>query len=395
MLWNVSTGELLLSLANANTMTSIAYSGTGDSLAVGSLTAHGSPGSTWVFDIQESRGQQLMRGLRSRVAQVRISAKNRIVAALTDNFQLAVWDLKSHRLLHVIQIPIGVYATSAGLAIDTEERLIAVVTGKEANVWEIESGTNIKSVPLPPGYAESLEFQNSNTLISARQESVDPNFPPVGRNIYPETSPRVCRVRNLLAVEPERPILTIADFKRSAASINVTASCNRLLIEGYDEGGTVPEHRSIKLFELPSGKQLWEMRSDARGANAYRIHSIDSTGRVVAMAREEMDGQILVDLESGIQIRQNAATFLHCLGPKASTNVSSAREPDPPHRPFLAIVQGEKSQELLRVGLIKSVSDGIAVSTDERFFVYGCSDGSVVVTDLWSVQKKLAEVGLN
>lgn len=394
MLWNVASGELLLRLGFDNTMTSIAYSPNGESLVVGSRSAWGSLGRTTVYEIQEIRGQQVLRGLRSRVALVRVSADNRFVAALSDNWQLAVWDLKLHRLLHVFQVPIGVYSESAGLVFEPSGRRIAVVSGSEARVWDTESGEMLKSVDLPPGFIDSVVFKDANTLISVRQESVESDFPPVGPNIDPDNNPRVCRVRNLLAAEPKEPLLTIPDFKRTAVSITVTPSGERLLIEGYYEGGEVPQHRVIKLFDLPAGTERWKLESDAYGATAHRVHAIDPGGGIIAMLDERMHGQqILVDLESKVQIRM-VEQALKGLGPRASLNIMSFSDPGEPGKPLLAIVQGEKDRELLRLGVIKRPADGVAISTDERYFAYGCSDGSVVVTDLWSVQRKLAEVGL-
>lgn len=86
ILWNVESGELLLRLGFANTMTSMVYSPTGDSLAVGSSAAWGSQGLTQIYEIQESRGQQVLLGLRAPVSQVCISDRGGIVAALTDNW---------------------------------------------------------------------------------------------------------------------------------------------------------------------------------------------------------------------------------------------------------------------------------------------------------------------
>ena len=404
ILWNVATGSMLLKLRYANTMTSIAFSPNGDSLAVGSRAAHEAPDFVRVYEIQEKRGQQVLRGLRARVTQVRISADNRIVAALTDNWQLAVWDLQLNRLLHVFKTPIGVYAQSAGLAIDADERRIAVVAGSEAKVWDIDNGNELKSVKnLPPGFLDSLVFKDRDTLISARQESIDPAFPPNGLNPHPDRTPRVCRVRNLLAAEPEKTQLEIPDFKRTAVSITVTPAGNRLLIQGFDEPGKMPEHRITKLFDIPSGKELWlpsgkglwPMRSKTK-STTNGIGPLDPTGRIIAMMEEgTRDGVwiALVDLESGRRVREATHGCIG-LGPNASINVIVGDEPVPGARPVRTVVQGESDQELVRIGLVKHSSERVEISNDSRYVVFGCSDGSVTVTDLRRLQRELAKVGL-
>ena len=395
ILWNVATGSMLLKFHYANTMTSVAFSPNGESLAVGSCAAHGAPDLVRVYEIQEKRGQQVLRGLRARVTQVRISADNRIVAALTDNWQLAVWDLQLNRLLHVFQTPIGVYAQSAGLSIDADERRIAVVAGSEAKVWDIDSGNELKSVNLPPGFLDSLVFKDRVTLVSARQESIDPEFRPFGPNPHPDRTPRVCRVRNLLAAAPEKPQLEIPNFKRTAVSITVTPAGDRLLIQGFDEPGKIPEHRITKLFDLPSGKELWPMRVQTT-SSSNGIGSLDPTGRIIAMMEEGSSSggwNALVDLESGRRVRASDYSLIG-LGPNASINVIVGDEPVPGASPVRTVVEGESDLQLVRIGLVKHSSERVQVSNDSRYVVFGCSDGSVTVTDLRNLQRKLATVGL-
>ena len=396
MLWHVATGSMLLKLHDANTMTSITFSPNGNSLAIGSCAAHGAPDLVRVYELQEIRGQQVLRGLRARVTQVRISADNRIVAALADNWQLAVWDLQLHRLLHVFQTPIGVYAQSAGLAIDMDERRIAVVAGSEAKIWDIDSGNELKSLPpLPFGFLDTLVFKDHDTLILARQESIDPAFPAFGPNEHPDKNPRVCRVRNLLDVEPEKPQLEIPDFKRSAVSISVTPDGNRMLIQGFDEPGKTVEHRITKLFDLKSGKELWSLRARAI-STTNGIGPLDPTGRIIAMMEEGSRSggcSVLVDLESGRRVREFNHSFIG-LGPNALINVIVRDEPVPGAKPVRTVVQGESDQELVRIGQIKHSSERVEISNDGQYVLFGCSDGSVTVTDLRRLQRELAKGGL-
>lgn len=397
MLWDVATGQLLLHLELDNEMSSIVYSPTGDKLAVGAVPAWGTPGGTSEYELQEIRGQQVMRGLRSRVNQVRISAKNRYVAGLTDNWQLAVWDLASHRLLHVFQVPIGVYAETAGIAFDAEEQRVAFVAGREARIWNIVSGAVLKRIELPSGFLESLQFVDADTLLSARQESIDPNFPPTGPNPRPDLTPRECRVRNLLATEPAKPLLTISDFKRTAVFMSLAPSGDQLLVEGYYEGGKKPEHRLIQLYDVPGGRPCWEITGNAYGGRDHRVRSVDAKGRVIVMAEANMSGQhhVLVDVQSAKEIRIAPRT-LSAVGPSGTIHVLKPR--DEAGCDCLVIAEAQNDKEVLRFGLTRPISegnDGVAISLDERYVAYGCSDGSVVVADLWSLKRSLTSVGLH
>ncbi len=108
---------------------------------------------------------------------------------MADNWQLAVWDLQHHRLLHIFQCPIGVYAQSAGVAIDAENRRIAVAAGNEVNIWDIDSGALQKNVSLQPGFWTLPCVKDRDSLILARQESINPAFPAFGPKRTPNKNP--------------------------------------------------------------------------------------------------------------------------------------------------------------------------------------------------------------
>ena len=394
ILWDVGTGNMLLKLLPANTMTSIAFSPDGESLAIGSRAVHGAPNAVQVYHIQENRGQQTLRGLRARVTQVHISADNRIVAAMADNWQLAVWDLQLHRLLHIFQCPVGVYAQSAGVAIDADNRRIAVAAGNEVNIWDIDSGALQKNVHLDRGFLDSLVFKDRDSVILARQESINPALPASGPNEDPDKNPRVCRVRNILGGDPKKTLLEIADFKRSAVSITVTPDGNRLLIQGFDEPGKLVKHRMTKLFDLPSGVEVWPERLRAN-SSTNGIGALDPRGKFVAMMEENSrigGWNAIVDLESGRRVRTSEYSYIG-IGPNASINVVVGGDGGPGDKPVRTVVD-EFDQELVRIGQIKHSSERVEISNDSHYVLFGCSDGSVTVTDLHFVQRKLAAVGL-
>ena len=137
------------------------------------------------------------------------------------------------------------------------------------------------------------------------------------------------------------------------------------------------------------------MRSKTK-STTNGIGPLDPTGRIIAMMEEgTRDGVwiALVDLESGRRVREATHGCIG-LGPNASINVIVGDEPVPGARPVRTVVQGESDQELVRIGLVKHSSERVEISNDSRYVVFGCSDGSVTVTDLRRLQRELAKVGL-
>jgi WD40 repeat protein len=70
MLWDVASGRLVLRLGGRNRMSSLAFSPDGQTLAIGSGKLFGDPDAVQVWELDQNRGQQVLRGLRAPVKQV-------------------------------------------------------------------------------------------------------------------------------------------------------------------------------------------------------------------------------------------------------------------------------------------------------------------------------------
>ena len=94
-LWDVATGRLLVTLLPGDFMTGLAFSPDGRRLAVSTQDGFGKDGGAHVWSLEYGRGMRSLRGLSSQVAKVCLSADGRIVAALSHDWQAAVWDRKT------------------------------------------------------------------------------------------------------------------------------------------------------------------------------------------------------------------------------------------------------------------------------------------------------------
>src|SRR5207249_463696 len=101
-LWDVATGRLLLDLAGTNWVTDVAFSRDGRRLVASGTSAFYTPGRVDVWELQPDRGIQTLRGLASIVEKVAFSPDEKLLAALSHDSRVGVWDLHTGELLHVL-----------------------------------------------------------------------------------------------------------------------------------------------------------------------------------------------------------------------------------------------------------------------------------------------------
>jgi serine/threonine protein kinase/WD40 repeat protein len=390
MIWEVTTGRLALRLAYNNLMTAVAYSPDGSTLAVGSNAIFGNTGGVEVWNLSAARGQQILHGLHAPISQVCLSPDNRLLAALAQNWQLAIWDVPANRLLHIFETPKGLFAESAALTFDTLGRRIGFASGQGAKMWDMETGAELLSLELPSGYLDRMAFQGTDRLLLIRQESVDPRFPPIGPNPNFQNTPRVCRLRDLLSPDPLKSLKDVKDFPASAVVILMTPDGNEVVIEGIRiDGGQ--RQREIKLFELPAGKERWALRSEF-GKDTHRTFSLDPTGVLLLMYDAGFTKYVVTDLANGRQVHELAHGAAR-LGPRAQTYISSAKSRLPGKSTYsLALSCNEMS--VLTLFENPGGPDAMCFSADGNHIVWGNVDGTVTACDIRQVDSRLRELGM-
>jgi WD40 repeat protein len=117
-LWDAATGRLLLDLIPPkeyrNRMTGVAFSPDSLNLAVGSLTNF-STGGLDVWELRNGRGDRTLRGPVSQLS-LAVSQDGKRIAALSRDWQVAIWDADAGRLLQLLDAPRGLLAAPPALA---------------------------------------------------------------------------------------------------------------------------------------------------------------------------------------------------------------------------------------------------------------------------------------
>jgi len=165
------SGRRLLKLTGQVNCTpwALAFNADGSRLASGSL-ARWSPGSLGVWELEQGRGIQVLRGLSANTRLVWFSPDNKRVAALADDWRLGIWDIASGRLLWLFETAIGVLADNAAVAFDVNSDRLAFAAGGEAQLYDLNVGRVVRSWKLSIGLTDQLQFDRQGRLLLFRRE---------------------------------------------------------------------------------------------------------------------------------------------------------------------------------------------------------------------------------
>jgi WD40 repeat protein len=377
-LWDVATGRLLLNLAGRSYTLALALSPDGKRIAVSSAPAFGVPGDINVWKLQNGRGVSTLRGLTSRVMRVGCSHDGRLVAALAEPWELAVWDLQASRLLHVIEPPQGFLTDNAAVAFSPDGKQLAYSSGTQAMMWDVESGKELRSwKDFPPGLGDRLAFHNSGKLVQFRFETEGKKYPPFA-NFPPDKHPRVCRIRELTRQNWLEPVKEIKDLNWHVFGAAAALDGSVIVVEG--RGGERGRTRLVKAFDGLTGKELWAKRSRRTHDNASLC--IDPAGKLLAVVlRDDLDETVLMDIPSGGE-QESVEERVSALSPNADYMTGGAG---------FNLYRRRLREPLLRLCVDAPNTGFSQFSPAGTHFIWGNGDGSINVCNLVEVQQRLAK----
>jgi hypothetical protein len=165
-IWDATTGRIVLMLPDspAAAARTVAFDATGRYIVCGGERApkYSSRELGGVWELVPHQGIQVLRGLRSAPRKLWFSPRGVWIAALADDWHLAVWDTASGRLRCVIHTPTSMYADSAGGAFDATGDRFVFATGQEASRYDLRQGKTLDRWTLSTGLSDQIQFEDSN-----------------------------------------------------------------------------------------------------------------------------------------------------------------------------------------------------------------------------------------
>jgi serine/threonine protein kinase/WD40 repeat protein len=387
-LWDVATGRLLLTLPGANFVAGLAFSPDGRQLAMNNNEYNPSNSRVDIWQLETGRGMQSLRGLAGQVSRAVFSPRGDLLAGFTMDWQIGIWQVSTGRLLHVLEAPQGFMADNVGLAFSADNQQFACCANREAKLWDIASGWQVRSWTLPHGLCDTLAFTDRGQLLLIRCEPKDMKAL-LNQPADADRHSRVCRVRDLFARNPSEPILEILDFNRHVHAILAPTDGRFFIVEGRT--GTGRGKHSMKAFDSQTGKEIWSLpASDSFHDSLSSDWSLDPSGRrfLVGSATDDNRPFNLLELPTGRLIAswQQAASGL---GPDGRHYVRKLDH-------GLALYRGGSTTALLNLG-IDSRSSSFQFppfNPAGTHVAWGNDDGTVSLCDINEVQTRLAELGL-
>ena len=388
-LWDVATGRLLLEFNDRDFVLDLEFSPDGRRLAIGSVSIFTS-GVVSIWELEGGRGIQTLRGLTGQIAQAAFSPDGRLVAALSHDWQVGIWDVATTRLRHVLEVPQGLVADNAALAFSPDGRQFAFSSGVEAKLWDVDSGRPRGTWPLPPGLNDTLAFP-SGKLLLFRTETRDAQSPPDSRT-NPEEHPRVCRVRDLLGPDPLAPLVEITDYNWYAYDLLAPSDGSYFIAEGLSGPGG--KRRSMTVYEGLTGKPLMVIPSGRRPVSSVSsVLDLDPKGILLSVSQSVDDERCdLFEMPSGKRLGASEEA-IRCLGPGGMLWAGFGPTEHMGTRGGYSIHQGK--DQLVVLGIDSSSGNHEPYfSPDGRHFAWCTADGTVFVSDLQEIRRRLKTIGL-
>ena len=286
LLWDVTTGQLLLRIdltfrESNGFVTGVDFSPDGKRLAVSTRPGWGKANVT-VWDLENGRGVRTLPGLSNQVTKLLYSPDGKFLAALSQDWWIAVWDLRSGQLRRLFRNPRGLFADNAALAFNADGSRLAFTTKDVGRLWDFTAGTE-RRWKLGEGLVDRLVYPSADKLLSFRVEA-------------DEKSPPVCRVRSLLGPDPLQPLLEKREFKRGVRHAVLPPDGAYVVVEGQSEPNRGP--RRITAYDMVTGKTILDVESRmTRDFSA--LDSRDGSGKTLGYTADDSGTYILVEMPSG------------------------------------------------------------------------------------------------
>ncbi len=388
-LWDVRSGRLLLEINRRNSgyYTGVAFSSDGRRIATSIVAMHGFPGGTELWELEWDRGIKELVGLSGPIAQLRFSRDGRRVAALSYNWDAAVWDIRQNRLLFRARAPQGRYPNDhAAIAFNHTATRLAAGAGTQVRVWDVERGCMLRTYHLPKGLGDSLAFRDSNQLLSVRCETPAGDRYPE-RDVAPPTLfPRVIRGRELTESGEIRLLYELKELSQFMHAIELAPDASFCVVDGRRSAG---EDGSFLLgFDPLSGNNRWEIRLRKR---PYRQFVIDCQGTLLFVVPFELASAPQVHSIDPLTGRVLDPTLrpMHVVARHGELSVR-------PHYPSLKGIEvlGRDGVPLLHLGQDLLDVTPYRFDYEANQVAWGCTDGTVMVGDLIELRRRLSTIGL-
>jgi WD40 repeat protein len=331
-----------------------------------------------------------LRGLQQQVEKVVVSPDGRRIAALSNDWEIGIWDLPSGELRGIVEAPVGYLTDNAGLALNSDGSRLVCSAGTEAKLWDVEVGRLGGRWNLPPAMTEAPAFRGRDQVLLIRQETRGRLHPPSAQ-FHPKEHPRVGRLYELADRGEVKPLAEIGEFDWYFYHVTITPDGSYFAIEG-DGTAAGKLRRSVRIYDGPTGRQVGSLPTSYPPGGGWHALEFDPKGTRLAAALDHNSGSLGVFELPSLKPTGMIPDGWNCFNVGANKWISySPPTPDSPGS--LVLRDLERPGPLLRI-VLDIPRTSVRFSPDGTRVIWGSQDGSVTVCDLVEVRRRLAGVGL-
>jgi serine/threonine protein kinase/WD40 repeat protein len=374
-LWDLATGRQLLEISSNDFAIALAFSPDARRLAIGSQRAF-SPGDVAIWDLQFHRGVKQFRGLAAPISKLAYSADEQVLAVLAHDWQVGIWTTKTGTLQCVLDMPAGMVADNAAIALNADGTELAFSSGASALVVRVADGSVIEQWKLPSGYADLLSFHSPQELRLFRMEGFN------GR--------RVAQIRNLRGKTPLEPLATITDFARHVFMATSSPSQPYVVIDGL--GGDDGKSRLLRAYDWTTGKCVSSLPTATTAI--YSTLAMDSARPVVAALVANVPAKKRIDVFDlpGGEVR--LSTPVEPLALFIDKDLVAAGGSGVADNYGVTLYRLATAEPLATFDVNAAAPAAAMFNSDGSEFVWGRRDGTVAIADLERVRAHLKSVQL-
>jgi WD40 repeat protein len=363
LLWDAMTGDQLLvadSACSGDTR-ALAFDSSGQFLVAGS-TSESQFAEVSIWKLEWERGIRHLRGLTTTIRKVWFSPDSRSVAALSDEWLLAVWDIDSSQLRSMVDVHHGSTADTASCAFDFIGQQLLFVAGTSAAHYDLATGKQTGAWTLPEGVGEALRFEEDRWLV-ARIEQID--------------GARIWRIYEVTLDGVLHRVHSQTDLSYAPISLVLPVLGHDLLLVSRDLSSG---RNHLLAICTRTGQTRWNLATDQSLA-WFQIRA-DPAGQWIAYEPDSSISHLL---------RSHDGSFVQELAQGCAAISRSGR---------LWAVQGREARWILlenhsRQDRVLISTDGlwsqdaVHFSPDDRFLAAGKNNGSVLLADIDLVRSRL------
>ena len=323
-----------------------------------------------VVELETGRGVAELRGLTAQSGKVKFSHSGQLLAALSHNWEVGIWNVASNRLERVFEAPKGLVADNAAMAFSRDDSQLAFATLTDACLWDMKSGRLLRSWHLPQGLVQHLCFDPAGRLLLFQWD-------------WPWEKARMCRVRDLFSADHEKPLAEFPALRGTIYDAALSGKGDFVVVVGVGTNG----NNVVKVFDPINGRELCSLPDTGKHGSDW-LATDPETSRVGYWLGTNQ-GTGFFKMPGGEFWRSYPSCEVRALSPDGMFLTAQADDSR-----GISVLKTADTTWRLTLGFDHSLAFQSSFSPNGKLLAWGSAEGTVMVCNLSETLTNLQLIGL-